>query len=730
MIENLIIKINNNIYSGDITDPYFTNDPVSIYDNLFIDWDFDKQTVSTILDNTFENTYSVEQLFYDIRIGTLSSGWGTDFFIGDIYSDIAFSQYQRFKIDIDSFDRGVAYYGQIMVGDRLQQVSLWGIFSFRYKDAPSALSVSISPLEPTLSSNLELSYNFDADTGLDDESIIRWYKNSVFQSQFNNKVTVPSDFLSYGDIWSAYVTPYDGFEYGSKVQSNIVTVSSQPPSSDSLNILPAFPTDNDILRAEYSFDGDQIEDQSILRWYVNGSLIKTVVGSRYVRLDVLPGDEVFYTLVPYDGVSYGTAVSSEKRTILASAFNVKNIFINNLKLYKSNDVNFSPVIIYNSSPVFKWENSGPLGYQPTYANIKIGTYSLGNDIVDEIINLSGKYSSYNIPENTLDTGVDYFVSIACSNIASSFDAYEVYSFRVNGSRWSVAANNSTGWTVDIALKYPYPESSTDIFDGEKYHAVSIKDGTRFGEVRFYNKKISFFSQEEIFSTELSSQNISQDFDIITISGVGDDVKIYLNRILILDCSGYFVSSTTSRSLDIIAFGLDAFYKNINYTVSGSLTPLSGNSFISSGYESLFKQRGSGVSGISRYKNVTTDDNGKNVYSYKTYFATTPVEATESSKIYEIDTDETFIETSAINMSFTPINNISVSEDGVVTGISQSRGFTLVKNFPIYDWDYDIDFREVTSVTDFELVSNTPVDAGYFNTSGLYIVTTSDNLNSE
>ena len=96
--------------------------------------------------------------------------------------------------------------------------------------APSASNVDL-PDDPIATvTDLTLSYAYsDADSDAESGTTIRWYKNGVLQSAYNDQTTISKDVLVAGDTWYAKVKPNDGTEFGTEVQSDTVTVQGAPP---------------------------------------------------------------------------------------------------------------------------------------------------------------------------------------------------------------------------------------------------------------------------------------------------------------------------------------------------------------------------------------------------------------------------------------------------------------------------------------------------------------------
>ncbi|CAI8317178.1 MAG: Uncharacterised protein [Candidatus Poseidoniaceae archaeon] len=141
---------------------------------------------------------------------------------------------------------------------------------------PTASNVQVSPSSPTSSDDIILTYTFsDQDSG-DAESgtIIHWSRNGAHQSQFDGLMTISSASILKGDSWQASVTPSDGEDFGTTVNSNAITVLNSLPSISSVTVSPLNPTVDDDITAsilgETDNDGDTLAFE--YRWYLNGAL--------------------------------------------------------------------------------------------------------------------------------------------------------------------------------------------------------------------------------------------------------------------------------------------------------------------------------------------------------------------------------------------------------------------------------------------------------------------------
>jgi len=101
----------------------------------------------------------------------------------------------------------------------------------RINRIPSATNLLLSPSNPHTIDNLQASYTYsDSDGDAESGSEIRWYKNSVLQTVYNDKKTVPSSATTKGEKWYFTIRPKDGISFGNLVTSPNVTIQNSAPT--------------------------------------------------------------------------------------------------------------------------------------------------------------------------------------------------------------------------------------------------------------------------------------------------------------------------------------------------------------------------------------------------------------------------------------------------------------------------------------------------------------------
>jgi len=617
----------------------------------------------------------IEQADFRVRIGTSQTNWGTWMFAGSVkHTGVVSSTARSWAYSGPLLEKGVTYYGQILVKDTEGNFSSWETFSLLFNQVPVATAVTLTPANPSVDDDLKLTYSYsDPDSHLESGTLIKWFRNNVYERQFDNQITINNDLLRYNDTWTAHVLPSDSYETGARAISNVALVTTGAPVSSGIKILPLVPNENDILKADYVFSGDIVEDKSRIRWYVNESLDESVNDQKFVRLSIVAGDKVRFETQPFDGVKLGKTVASETATIVSSKFAVENVRVEGRR---------NPLDILTLRPIIAWEVLSPSGKIAEYVSIRIGNAPGSDNVYSTTIN--SRQRSFNVPENLLNRGSDYFVSIAVNDTAT-FENYAISHFKTTGSRWVDKASNN-GWTIEAVFA---TDGST--FDEANYQIIRIQDGTQFGEVRIYSDRFAFMASDITFST---IEDLSR-FRILTIVGEGKDVKMYMDRKLILDASGLFDQSTTDKQLEFgsVQGTLTVKYQSFCYTVDGSFHPGVADEFKDLQFHKYADFPFHEAVGL---KGFVEDNENRKV------FAINPNDDNESGSVLAIAVGSKKPFNTAVR-TFSPINNASRSPNSVYKVFSHARGASVFRGHFIDNYDHLIDFTG-TSVD--------PVDNGW------------------
>ncbi len=119
---------------------------------------------------------------------------------------------------------------------------------------PSVESVQLMPEDPTSLTGLEVVYSFqDPDYYTEDRSEVRWFKNNILQSQYNDWRYISWGEMAEGQRWYCTIRPYDGYDYGELVTSPTVTIGNAPPG---------------IMNMELFFDSEDLPPGTVTIRYI------------------------------------------------------------------------------------------------------------------------------------------------------------------------------------------------------------------------------------------------------------------------------------------------------------------------------------------------------------------------------------------------------------------------------------------------------------------------------
>jgi len=636
------------------------NQVVVIDDNPIITWNFEELTDVNVSGDSgvISSTTQIEQFNFTILIADNNVGWGKNYFVGNItQSDIVTTKRKYWRYLGPLLTRGQIYYGQVKVLDELSQSSGWVKFSFRYNSLPIIQTASLSPSFPTVDDDITLSYTYyDADGDTESGTLIHWYQNGEHLSQFDNNLTIRSDFTNDGDVWAVHVIPSDGYEYGQKYVPSSVIVNYNYPEISSATIIPSNSNENDILKAEFVTDFRDFTGSEQIRWFVNNVLQPTLDNNIYARPDVVPGDVVFYQIKYPEDTLYST---SQSVTIVNSNFIVRDIRVDGMA---------DPLIIITTRPIVTWTVHSPANRNNTYVSIRVGTFYGANNVYSSVINTDD--TAWRFPDDLLEKGNDYFVGISVSD-STTFSEPHIYTkFRVTGSRWTDNVENTTGWTVETSFVL----LSEDSFDEQTYQFVRIQDGNYFGEIRIHNKKLAFVSSDTLYSAEIETQGAH----VLTIIGKNNDVRIYLDRILLINADGLFTQPTSAKLLEIgnnKSSNFVVYYKYVYYTTLGDYYPESSSQYYNMSFGDYLNFPKNSIVSLKEYI--------ENLIEYK-IFSANPHEEEEGSTIYKLSPGES-INLHTVNRTYSPINKIGLSPDKKYTVFSHSKGASIFRGYHIEDY---------------------------------------------
>lgn len=648
------------------------------------------------------------QATYSIRIGSETDNWGNSLFNGTALSINVDGSENSYKYEGFQLSRGTTYYGQISATDIDEDAIVWTTFSFTINRLPFITGYSLSPDNPSSADHIDLIYTFqDADGHNQAGTLIRWFRNNLPMTAYDNLCTLPSSATNPSDYWNAKIIPSDGIEFGTMVETSTVTVGAVDSNITSAQILPPDANVDDILKVVYTVQDDEyftFTGSVQVEWYINDTLYTT--GDEHIRPQLSVGDSVYAIVKLLDGTSVISQRTSDALVIEDSVWHIDDLTISGL-VDTENLTNLDPIIAWTAH-----KSTADASDVPTYFRLLITkTPSLDGPLYDTGITEYVK-DSHAISDGILSRGQRYYVHIGASDISpipdSSFVTKEI---RMAGSSWAETVDNATGWTIefkaglalDKADGTPMSQQDIDTLDYTPNFGVYIHDGSRFCAITVGLREVTFLSDSAVtytFGQRLSSTQITSASSGKTfrIAAQGNDIRIFMNNELIIEGSG---TLTNPSLLKMIEYG-DIDGKNENIC--------------------LFKSFRYTTSGAYRLDDSLTDtdtyyfsrigklEGGSIEFVFGDFLSWTPTDATESSKLIKFDENNEVTRLATVSRNFSPITAIYIDESrnkfiGTANGVTQITG---EKHDP--DYEFLTDSLEIEiSPEDFDRMSTVTSD---------------------
>ena len=167
-------------------------------------------------------------------------------------------------------------------------------------DPPTASNLQLSPSNPVTTDTLTLTYSYqDSDNDPESGTQIRWYKDGQLISSRNDQTTVPSSMTAKGESWNVTVTPNDGTDEGTPVDSYAIGIDNSIPVINSAEITPTDALESDDLSLIHtSSDADNdARTVSYTEWYVDGSKVSAFDGDVTIPSVAIRDGDVWYAKI-------------------------------------------------------------------------------------------------------------------------------------------------------------------------------------------------------------------------------------------------------------------------------------------------------------------------------------------------------------------------------------------------------------------------------------------------
>jgi len=616
----------------------------------------------------------VAQQGYEVRLGSFSSGLGTDGFVGNIFSYNAINQGRQsytFSPNI-SLPRSREVYGQIRLTDQFGNLSSWKYFTTYVNDLPHIVNADFNP-NPSISNGISLNVIKPHE---DVMVKVRWYQNGKLQSYLDDSFNVPSRNIEYGDSWLAQVIPYDDLENGFATDIGPINIATPSISGSGIQILPSLPNPDDILEVRYDLTKNGLVensgDESAIRWYVNDIEVTGATDSKFARLNIRPGDKVYVRVdTNWSGFS-GTSLMSSP--VIIRPYNLQ------LKYLVINGANDSGGISYDSVNAF-WSVSDYIKNEIRAFVVKVGHAEGGDSVYSNTV-IGSTYSLF-LPPNTLRKGMDYYLSVAPVDKFGNVGLYETIYFKTFGNTWVDNVSAKTGYTVLLNLKCNPVDAAETPLD---VLSLNVADGTNSYVVDFYTNfvRINVDSQTKIKS--LIDNTVFKNY---IISVINSQIFIYADGKLVCNYD-YLGQSANDVSLTLIPRGGNGDLKSVI-------------SYLRLGLDGAYHSNSSEITQLTSFSEIIDLPNA--IVSDIEHTPDGVLVGTKDisgvySKIYNYNPSKKnyhFGLESIASSSFV-VNNVSSSPNNASFAVSTNRGASIFKGDPLIGWDSSVEFRSLADLS--------------------------------
>ena len=191
-------------------------------------------------------------------------------------------------------------------------------------NAPQITSVSLTPSPAKTNDNITCTPVGGSDADNDPITYqYAWYVDGVQQSTTTNTLSAP---FGYGEVVKCEVQPYDGFDFGTTVDSTII-ISNTLPEVTNVTLSPVSVWTNDTISV--TAQGSDLDGQAVsyrYDWYVDGVMVQSGMSAQLDGSVVYgngtmfeKGQFVHVLVTPNDGVNDGTPMTSSSITISNTA---------------------------------------------------------------------------------------------------------------------------------------------------------------------------------------------------------------------------------------------------------------------------------------------------------------------------------------------------------------------------------------------------------------------------
>ena len=220
-------------------------------------------------------------------------------------------------------------------GDEFGEIVYTGVVVIGSSNNPPVATVYVSPVGNARTDDaLQVNVGWtDPDGDTVQSTEIRWFRDGVQVSAYNDLTAVLSESTSKGETWTAKARVSDGLLWSDWVESEDLIILNTPPKVTSIEMLPSGKLTTSmnlsIIWEQSDVDGDS-EMNSQIRWWVDGEWVREYDGMTEIPASETVRDQSWSVqVVPGDGDDLGTSMKTTSRQIENGAPGNLQVYLGN-----------------------------------------------------------------------------------------------------------------------------------------------------------------------------------------------------------------------------------------------------------------------------------------------------------------------------------------------------------------------------------------------------------------
>ena len=220
-------------------------------------------------------------------------------------------------------------------GDDFGEIVYTGVVVIGSSNNPPVATVYVSPVGNARTDDaLQVNVGWtDPDGDSVQSTEIRWFRDGVQVSAYNDLTAVLSESTSKGETWTAKARVSDGLLWSDWVESEDLIILNTPPRVTSIEMLPSgkltTSVNLSVIWEQSDVDGDS-EMNSQIRWWVDGEWVREYDGMTEIPASETVRDQSWSVqVVPSDGDDLGTSMKTTSRQIENGAPGDMQVYLGN-----------------------------------------------------------------------------------------------------------------------------------------------------------------------------------------------------------------------------------------------------------------------------------------------------------------------------------------------------------------------------------------------------------------